>query len=178
MTQKHTPRKVRATCPNTDNTFEKDYVEGMSMSVFCPETECSGDGVRPVLNFTPYIEPKHTPEVQEIVEAKSRKLMKEFKGLLTLSDDEWERMYGNHVILAIGKAIEREFIPLITAVEERMIEKVKEHCRKQVEIHRHFIDDFDVAPFEWHKGRKIEAEETLVFLSSLTPPQGDKTEGV
>ena len=53
----------------------------------------------------------------------------------------------------------------IAREEER--ETMREYHRKQIEIQNHFLTEYEQAPFEWHKGRKIEAEEALNYLSAV-----------
>ena len=45
-------------------------------------------------------------------------------------------------------------------------EKIKlvNYLKKQVEIHSHFLEDYDQAPFEWHRGRRDEALDLIEKL--------------
>jgi hypothetical protein len=45
--------------------------------------------------------------------------------------------------------------------------EVRAYCEKQIAIHEHFLTEYDQAPFDWHRGRKIEAEETFAFVDEL-----------
>lgn len=49
---------------------------------------------------------------------------------------------------------------------DEAVEKTQAYCKKQITIQDHFLNVFDMAPFDWHRGRKIEAEEMLEFLNN------------
>lgn len=54
-----------------------------------------------------------------------------------------------------------------STAKREALREVREYSQKQVNIHEHFLTEYEYAPFEWHKGRKIEAEETVDFITHL-----------
>jgi len=66
---------------------------------------------------------------------------------------------------------ENDFKPLLrnwlTTYRTTILKEVEEYHKKQIKLQDHFLTEYEQAPFDWHKGRKIEAEEALEFVTAL-----------
>jgi hypothetical protein len=62
---------------------------------------------------------------------------------------------------------ENDILAFFLDLRAKELGEVRAYCEKQIAIHEHFLTEYDQAPFDWHRGRKIEAEETLAFVDEL-----------
>ena len=91
---------------------------------------------------------KHEQKMYEEVE-------RAHKGLLEERDTYWKK-----------RKDEESYNRGYADAEHDVVERVRNYCKKQIAIQDHFLTEYEYAPFEWHKGRKIEAEETLAFITN------------
>jgi len=59
----------------------------------------------------------------------------------------------------------------ITSQNKSLLKKIAEgevkRHNKQIQIHKDIIQMHDQAPFEWHKGRIVEAEENITYWQQV-----------
>ncbi len=92
---------------------------------------------------------KHNNEVQD--------------NLMKLWDEKKEKLGLGEYSDEIALHIENQNTELLKKIAKGEIEGLK----KQIQLHKHIIEIYETAPFEWHEGRKEEAQASLTHWQQV-----------